>query len=353
MKLALLPLLLTLSLHASPRLARPISTSAGSSLRQIPTNVLSQPKANLPSPSATSSNGCLSLSDRLDVTPFNAHARTIRSTNVILTITTGAELSGPALASFLGATYDVVVRGVTTFGGASGLPMDILEWDQGRDLEFVAESVRRSTQALTWALTKEVIEELQRFVGGVTGYRETSCRVNLATGGKDLLGYVNVRRRKAIRQTNLVRSLPVPLSINNKNISFPSSLGINPNVHVDMHPSFFSRLDIRAVIDVLAVTKDWALENAERVGPNGPIDHGELWRSLADGVQIKMSAAPQKRLTYGLVAETVDRLLIWELDQHKKRGTAKAVEFGILDSGVLKGVGSIEKDKRHQIDIAK
>ncbi|KAL9040984.1 MAG: hypothetical protein Q9180_001569, partial [Flavoplaca navasiana] len=133
--------------------------------------------------------------------------------------------------------------------------------------------------------------------------------------------------------------------------SLPSPLRLNPNVHVDIHPSFFSRLDIRAVIDVLVVTKDWALENMERVGPHHAIDHGELWKTLADGVQIKMSAAPQKRLTYGLVVETIDRLLAWELDQHRKRGTARALQFGILEHGVVKGTGSMKKDNRHRLDI--
>lgn len=128
---------------------------------------------------------------------------------------------------------------------------------------------------------------------------------------------------------------------------------MNPNVHVDIHPYFFSRLDIIAVINILAVTKDWALENIQRVGPNRSIDHGELWKTLAEGVQIKMSAAPRKSLTYGLVVETVDRLLMWELDQHKKKGTARAVEFGILEFGVVKGAGSIRKDKGRRLDVTK
>ena len=106
------------------------------------------------------------------------------------------------------------------------------------------------------------------------------------------------------------------------------------------------------MIDILVVTKDWALENIESAGPNRPIDHGEVWKTLADGVQIQMSAAPQKRLTYALVMETMDRLLAWELDQYKKRGTARAIQFGILEHGVVKGTGSIKKDNRHRLDVA-
>ncbi|KAL8998984.1 MAG: hypothetical protein Q9169_002090 [Polycauliona sp. 2 TL-2023] len=344
---------LALALHATPRLAQPIS--AGLPVRQLPTTEDRLSKANVQSPSVSTSPSTFLLSDSFDVTSSGAHTFTTKGTNVVLTITVGAELDGPSLTNFLDATHDVMVQSISKFGGASVLPLNILEWDQGQDLQIITKSAQDPSQALTWALTTEVIEGLQRLLGGIHGYHEVSCRVNLATEGKDFLGYVDVRRKKEIRQANLIRSLPIPPSVDDKNISttpFPV-LRLDPNVHIDIHPSFFSRLDIRAVLNILAITKDWAQEHIERVGPHRPIDHGEVWKTLAEGVQIKMSAAPQKRLTYGLVSETIDQLLLWEWDQHEKKGTAKAVEFGILQYGVFKGAGSIKKDRRYRLDVAR
>ncbi|KAI4261673.1 MAG: hypothetical protein L6R42_003126 [Xanthoria sp. 1 TBL-2021] len=352
MKLAVLPLLLALTLHATPRLAQPISP--GSSVRQIPTSdIIVVPKANVQSPSEISSTDTLLSDVPFDVTRFNGDTYPIKGTDLVLTITFGAKLDGPSLASFLLVTHDVVAERIKSFGGAMGFPTNSFEWDQGGDLEFVAKSSHELGRGLTWAMTREVIEGLQDFLVGAKRFQESSCRVNLATGGKNILGYVDVRRKKETRQPNLVRGLPVPLLMNGKNITVPLPVRMNPNVHVDIHPSFFSRLDIVAVINILAVTKDWALENIQRVGPNRPIDHGELWKTLAEGVQIKMSAAPPMSLTYGLVVDTVDRLLMWELDQHKKKGTARAVQFGILEFGVVKGAGSIKKDNRRRLDVTR
>ncbi|KAL8981986.1 MAG: hypothetical protein Q9205_003381 [Flavoplaca limonia] len=247
---------------------------------------------------------------------------------------------------FLHVIYDVVLQRMVKQGVTACVLRNQFEWDHGEDLNLVAESSRPSNQGLIRASTKKVHGGLPHLFAGANGHREAPCCVNLAN--QTLSG----RRKQETPQTKLVRSLRVPLLMNGKNLSLPLPLRLNPNVHVDIHPFFFSRLDIRAVIDILAVTKDWALENLERVGPHHTIDHGELWKTLADGVQIKMSAAPQKRLTYGLVVETVDRLLAWELDQHRKRGTARALQFGILEHGVVKGTGSIKKDNRHRLDIA-
>ncbi|CAO1598888.1 hypothetical protein XANCAGTX0491_002644 [Xanthoria calcicola] len=350
MRLAVLPLLLALTLHATPRLAQPILPV--SSVRQIQRSDISLPKANLQSSSEITLTDTLVSDVPFDVTRSQEDTFPFKDTDLVLTITSGAKLDGPSLANFLHVTHDVVVQRITRFGGAAALPMDSFEWAQGEDLEFVAESSRGSSRGLTWALTREVIERLQDSLVGAKRFQEFSCRVNLATAGNDSLGHIDVRRKKETRHPNLIRSLPVPLLMDGKiisNVPFPVSM--NPNVHVDIHPSFFSRLDIRAVINILAVTKVWALENIERVGPNRRIDHDEVWKTLAEGVQIKMSAVPHKSLTYGLVVETLERLLIWELDQHKKKGTARAVEFGILEFGVLKGTGSIKKDNRRRLAV--
>lgn len=91
------------------------------------------------------------------------------------------------------------------------------------------------------------------------------------------------------------------------------------------------------------------MENIERSGREMTIMHGGFERSLAEGVKISMVQAPGKRLTYGLVLETVDKLFIWEM--FVSRG--KAVEFGILEQGALKGVGSIKKAFMNSVDAAR
>ncbi|KAL8853803.1 MAG: hypothetical protein Q9221_001446 [Calogaya cf. arnoldii] len=216
MRLALLPSLLALTLHATPRLARPISP--GSSARQIPTLGISLPKANVQSSSELSSSDTLSSDVPLDITGFNEHAYPIKGTDLVLAVTLGARLDGPSLAGFLNATHDVVAQGIAQFGGAAGLPMNAFERDQGKDLEFVAKSSQELSHGLTWASTKEVIEGLQGFLIEAEQFQEASCRVNLATGGKDFLGYVDVRRKRETRQAILVRNLPGPLPQNNMNM---------------------------------------------------------------------------------------------------------------------------------------
>lgn len=91
--------------------------------------------------------------------------------------------------------------------------------------------------------------------------------------------------------------------------------------------------------NVLAVTRDWLLENIEGSGRQTSVIHGGFDKSLAEGVQISMIQAPGKSLTYGLALDTVERLMIWEMFI----GRGKAVDFGILENGVLKGAGSIKK----------
>lgn len=115
------------------------------------------------------------------------------------------------------------------------------------------------------------------------------------------------------------------------------------------------RLDIRAVRNVLVVAQDWAEENIERAYPGQAINHGGFERTLGEGVGLAMVQVPGKRLTYGLVLEVLKRLLAWEMDV-SKWGTipfGKAVEFGILEQGTLKAVGSIKKDRIRSMDVAR
>lgn len=123
---------------------------------------------------------------------------------------------------------------------------------------------------------------------------------------------------------------------------------MDENVHIDIRPSW-RRLDFYAVRNVLAVTQDWAEANIERTWTGQPIQGGVVERSLGEGVELHMVEALGKRLTYGLVLETVKRLLEWELSV----GKGKAVEFGILDHGFLKGAGGIRKDKLRSLDFAR
>ncbi|KAL8786554.1 MAG: hypothetical protein Q9213_002690 [Squamulea squamosa] len=355
MRLTAFPLVLALALalHAIPRLALPLSSDL--SAREIPTSDISLPKPELqtailnplskfPPPSHA----------RLIIPDFNKNIYPVSGTDVVLTIRLGERLDGASLASFLHVAHDVVVQGIARFGGIMGLPTNISKWDLGQDLEFVAESSQDLAHPLTWALTRDAVEGLQRFLIESKRDREASCTVNLANAAKSFVGFVNVRRKKLLRRINPVRNLPVLPSTNNKNVSTLSiPVGQDPNVHIDFHPSFFSRLNIHDVIGLLAVTKDWALENMERTSPHQPIDHGAVWKTLGDGIRIKMAAAPRKSLTYGLVVETVERLLRWEINQCNARGTARAVDFAILELGVLKGTGSIKKDRGQRMDVAR
>ncbi|KAL9637903.1 MAG: hypothetical protein Q9204_001693 [Flavoplaca sp. TL-2023a] len=343
MRLTLLLQLLTLTLHSTSGLAQPIPALANAG--QIPTFDIRLPKANTISLSGTSSTNALPTDIPVHVNGFNGYTYPIHGTRFAPTITPGAQFDERSLVRFLHVIYDVMLQKIVRKGVTGCVLRNLFEWDHGEDLNLVAQSSWPSNQGLIWASTKKFLGGLADFFAGANGHREAGCCVNLAN--QTLSG----RRKQETPQTKVVRSLPLPLLMNGKNLSLPSPLRLNPNVHVDIHASFFSRLDIRAVIDILVVTKDWALENTERVGPHHTIDHGEVWKTLADGVQIKMSAAPQKRLTYGLVVETIDRLLAWELDQHKKKGTARALQFGILEHGVVKGTGSIKKDNRHRLDI--
>lgn len=100
---------------------------------------------------------------------------------------------------------------------------------------------------------------------------------------------------------------------------------------------------------LLAVTQSWAEEAAERMHVDQPILGGGLKRSLGDGVVLSMQRTPGKALTYGLVLETVKKLWAWELST----GKGRAVQFGIIDHGLLKGSGRLEKETYQRLEVAK
>ena len=107
--------------------------------------------------------------------------------------------------------------------------------------------------------------------------------------------------------------------------------------------------------NILVVTEAWAAENIERAFPAQRIDYPRIERSLNEGVQITITQAPGKRLTYGLVLETVRRLLAWEMGitQGGAKQFGKAVEFGILEQGTLKAAGSIKKERIRGVDVTR
>lgn len=131
-------------------------------------------------------------------------------------------------------------------------------------------------------------------------------------------------------------------------MSSASSLGIDENVHIDLRPSW-RRLDFIAVRNVLVITQDWAEENIERGWAGRYLPYPRIEKTLGEGVELTMVQTPGKHLTYGLVLEAVKRLLEWETTV----GKGKAVQFGILDHGIVKGAGSIRKAKIRSLDSAR
>ncbi|KAL8681731.1 MAG: hypothetical protein Q9186_002178 [Xanthomendoza sp. 1 TL-2023] len=209
---ASLPLILATSLHAVTLLAQPVSARETATSNISPLGV-----DGLQSSSSLSTRSPLS-NPPFNVKGFNRYIYPVENTNIVLKIKLGPRLDHGSLAFLLDTTQDVVVRAISRFGGDTGLPMNLFEWDNGEDSEFVAESSQALNHRLTWAVTKDAITGLQQFLVDQRRYRAASCRVNRADGDKAFLGYVDVRRRRTPRRTEAVRSLPnLPLS-NDKNL---------------------------------------------------------------------------------------------------------------------------------------
>ncbi|KAL8719076.1 MAG: hypothetical protein Q9225_003871 [Loekoesia sp. 1 TL-2023] len=288
-----------------------------------------------------------------NVAGFKKYIFPVRDSDLVLTIDLGKRVDKVHLASFLEVAKDHVGTQIARFGPEAVLPLGIFEWDLGEDLEIFAESSLTLLRPMTWSILRDAIRGLQEFLIGLKNYREAACRVHLGDPIGLFIGYIDLKARVRIPKTKVTRDVPtLPLGNNTK----PSTgtFQINENVQMDLRPQR-QRLDIRAVRNVLVVAQDWAEDNIERAYPGQTIDHGEFERTLGEGVELAMVRAPGKRLTYGLVLEALKRLLAWEMDV-SKWGTmpfGKAVEFGVLEQGTLKAVGSIKKDRIKSTDVAR
>ncbi|KAL8937230.1 MAG: hypothetical protein Q9211_003787 [Gyalolechia sp. 1 TL-2023] len=343
-----LSLFLTLSLHASPRLAFPLSSATYP--EKVPTTDIS-PHALPRSIEHTTSTD--SLLPR--VTPPHALSNTIglkthifpvQGSNVVLIISLGNRVTRVALPSLLERAKDHVEKQIARYGPNGVLPSGRFQLDVGERLEIDASTSPALIAPMTWSILRDVIEGLQEFLVGPRN-REASCRVMIGDALGLFTGNVNLRTRVAAPKTPVARDFPT-LPVGNDSKLIAPSLHVGEEVQIDLRPQR-QRLDYQAVRNVLAITRDWAMENIERLGRASPIEHRGFERSLAEGVRIYMVQAPGKTLTYGLVLDTVERLMFWEM--FVSRG--KAVEFGILEHGVLKGVGSIKKAFMDGTDAAK
>ncbi|KAL9018836.1 MAG: hypothetical protein Q9185_003854 [Variospora sp. 1 TL-2023] len=223
--------------------------------------------------------------------------------------------------------------------------MGTFEYSLGEELGVFAESSLLVNQ-MTWGILKDSIKGLQDFLVGLRNFREAECRVNMADPAGSFVGYVDLKIRKASSKLHLARDvLTLPTVNHDSKVTAP--LSVDENVHIDIRPSWW-RVDLVAVKMLLVVVEDWAKEAVERTHPGQPLREGGLQKSLGDGVVLKMQRAPGKVLTYGLVLETVKRLLAWEL----YTGKGKAVEFGIIQHGFIKGSGSIKREKYRRLEAA-
>ncbi|KAL8699048.1 MAG: hypothetical protein Q9201_006222 [Fulgogasparrea decipioides] len=342
-----LPLVLAIAFHAIPRLAHPLSDVSSDNGPRSDISTLPIPRSNVQlQPSATTQSSNTTSRFPPPLRSWKKYVFPIEGTGLALTISLGALLDKVRLAAFLAVTKDYVNGQRRRFGPNQGLPSGLFEYDLGDDIEISADSPASLTRHITWRILEDVIHGLQGFLVGMKNYREASCRVYAADPAGVFLGYVHVRKRSEPRQANIARSLPALVPADDD--ASPSALlrRFDQNIHVDIRPQW-SRLDIRAVRNVLVVAEDWAREGAERFSPYQSIPNDRYEYTLFEGVQIRLIAAPSKRLSYHLALETFERLLTWEMALSK----GKAVEFGILEQGVLKGAGSIKKDTRRRVDV--
>ncbi|KAL8949126.1 MAG: hypothetical protein Q9222_004737 [Ikaeria aurantiellina] len=349
-KISSLLLVLAIAIHAVPHLARQLSSSSSSSLTaplsDVKSSLLSTSTSQVPIVSDTPQSFANNHQAQSQFAGLRKYIYPVPDTNIVLTLKLGERLDRITLASFLAVTKDFVERRIEQYGPDAALPQGLFHWDLGEELEINADSPPELDRPMTWTLLKDAITGLQEFLIGLKNYRAAACRVNFAGPGGAFLGYLDVRRRRQVAHTNAIRDLILP-SLNATSIS-DSSVGIDTRVQVDIRPQR-QRLDIHAVWEVLVVSQDWAQEKIERTHPDQYIDHNYFDRTMGEGVMLTMVAAPGKHLTYGLVLEALGRLMKWEIDERN----ARAVEFGIVSSGILKGAGSIKKDNRKRLDSAK
>ncbi|KAI4172956.1 MAG: hypothetical protein LQ343_003243 [Gyalolechia ehrenbergii] len=344
-----LPLLLALSLHAIPRLAFPLSS--GAYPEKVPTTDISTHALSGSKEQTTSTDTPLTSlttpNAPYNITGPREYIFRVQDSDVVLIIRLGKPVEKGALASFLEVAKDHVEQQAAGYGPNQLLPSGMFEWDLGERLEIDAKTSPALIAPMTWSIFVDAIGGLREFLVGLKSGREAACRVMIGDAFGLFAGYVELRTRVPAPKAHIARDVPILPVVNDPKLIAPP-LHIGEDVQIDLRPQR-QRLEYQAVRNVLAVTRDWVMENIERSGREMTIMHGGFERSLAEGVKISMVQAPGKRLTYGLVLETVDKLFIWEM--FVSRG--KAVEFGILEQGALKGVGSIKKAFMNSVDAAR
>lgn len=211
MRLALLlPQLFTLALHFTSGVAQPIPALTGA--RQIPTFDIRLPKANAQPLSRTNSTNALPTDISVHVNGFSGYTYPIHWTKFAPTITPPAQFDPQSLVRFLHVLYDVMLQKIVRKGVTACELRNLFELGHGEDLNLVAERSRPSNQGLIWTSPKKFLGGLPDFFARANGHREAPFCVNLANRT------LSERRKQETPQTKVVRSLPVPLLMNGKNL---------------------------------------------------------------------------------------------------------------------------------------
>lgn len=216
-----LPLILSVALHATPRLAAPLLPSA-SSEGGPNTDIwaASPPRSNGQIlPLATHSATFSTSNGPINVNSSRKHVFPVQDTNVVLTISLGKPLDRQPLTSFLALAHDLVTRKVERHGADTVLPMGMFEWDLGEELEIFAESSLTLDRQMTWVILMDAIKGLQGFLIGLRYYREATCQISLSGPMRTFVGYIDLRAKPSSSTINVARSLPaIPMVDRHRNM---------------------------------------------------------------------------------------------------------------------------------------
>ncbi|KAL8897939.1 MAG: hypothetical protein Q9207_006954 [Kuettlingeria erythrocarpa] len=216
-----LPLILSVALHAIPRLAAPLLLSASAE---------EGPNTDISANSPPRSNGQILPLDThlatfstsngpINVNSSRKHVFPVQDTNVVLTISLGKQLDRQPLTNFLALAYDLVTRQVERHGADTVLPLGMFEWNLGEELEIFAESSLTMDRQMTWVILLDAIEGLQDFLIGLRYYREAACQVSLAGAMRTFVGYIDLRAKPSSSRIHVARSLPaIPIGDRHRNM---------------------------------------------------------------------------------------------------------------------------------------
>ncbi len=210
MRLALLPQLLTLTLHSTSGLAQPIPALAEAI--HIPTFDISIANANAQSLSGTSSINAPPTDISVHANGFSGYTYPTYGNKFTPTITPRAQFDGRCLKRFLHLIHDVMIQNTAGNHVTARILKILIKWGHSKDLNLVPESLGIPNPGLIWVVTKDVFGGLPNLFAGANGHRVAPYCVNLANGT------LNGRRNQNTPQTKLVRSLPVPHLMNRKNL---------------------------------------------------------------------------------------------------------------------------------------